>query len=53
MNPILATTATRAAVIFPQEFFSLLVYGALGGTVVGLAVLITLILRDREKGEIW
>ena len=49
----IATTAARGAVMFPQEIFSLLVYGALGGTALGLAALIFLILRDRKKGEIW
>jgi len=39
--------------MFSQAFFSVLVYGALGGTALGLVALLFLILRDRKKGEIW
>lgn len=39
--------------LFPETFFSVLVYGALGGTAMGLVALLWLILRDRKKGKIW
>ena len=39
--------------LFPEAFFDLLVWGALGGSALGLLVLLYLILRDRQRGEIW
>lgn len=39
--------------MFSQTFFSLMVYGALSGTVLGLLALLFLILRDHKKGKIW
>ena len=38
---------------FNETVFSILVYGALTGTVAGLLTLIYLIFRDRKEKKIW
>lgn len=52
LEAILAT-ACPGLLLFSESTFSVLIYGALGGSALGLLTLLFLILRDRKKGEIW
>lgn len=45
--------ASDASWQFSSTLFSVLIHGALIGTVLGLVTLVYLILRDRKDGKIW